>query len=199
MINITKAIDHSLQGVELDFDYDFICLMTAVAISLIGLVCVFSSSIDIVYKQANDPFFIVKKQLIFSIVGLVIGFVVYKIPMYVWHKLGPYLLVVGFVLLVAVLIPGIGRDVKGASRWINLGFFNLQVAELVKLFFVMYMAGYLVRRQDCSNIAFITAGLRYNGCIVCDCYVYAFCGWCKFIPIYIVWFKHERNFCFADY
>lgn len=148
MINITKAIDHSLQGVELDFDYDFICLMTAVAISLIGLVCVFSSSIDIVYKQANDPFFIVKKQLIFSIVGLVIGFVVYKIPMYVWHKLGPYLLVVGFVLLVAVLIPGIGRDVKGASRWINLGFFNLQVAELVKLFFVMYMAGYLVRRQE---------------------------------------------------
>ncbi|MCY1212149.1 putative peptidoglycan glycosyltransferase FtsW [compost metagenome] len=65
-----------------------------------------------------------------------------------WQQHGPRLMLVAFVLLVLVLLPGIGREVNGAKRWIGFGLFNLQPSELAKLFTVMFIAGYLVRRQD---------------------------------------------------
>ena len=57
-------------------------------------------------------------------------------------------LFLGFALLIAVLIPGIGREVNGSWRWIAVGPINVQPSELAKLFVVGYLAGYLVRRQE---------------------------------------------------
>jgi cell division protein FtsW len=65
-----------------------------------------------------------------------------------WEKAGPYLLLIGIVALSVVLLPGIGAHVNGSSRWIRLGIVNLQPSEFMKIFTVVYVAGYLVRKQE---------------------------------------------------
>ena len=66
--------------------------------------------------------------------------------MRLWQQAAPYLFVVGLVLLVLVLMPGIGREVNGSRRWISLYFINVQPSELMKLFVVLYAADYTVRK-----------------------------------------------------
>ena len=70
----------------------------------------------------------------------------FQVPLRLWQQAAPYLFVVGLVLLVLVLIPGIGREVNGSRRWISLYFVNLQPSELMKLFVVLYAADYTVRK-----------------------------------------------------
>jgi cell division protein FtsW len=114
----------------------------------IGLVMVSSASLHISARSFNQPWYYTIRQAAFMGMGLVAALIVLRIPLLVWERLGPMLLICGGVLLIMVLIPGIGRKINGASRWINLGIFNLQVSELMKLFVIVYMAGYLVRRGE---------------------------------------------------
>lgn len=70
------------------------------------------------------------------------------IPMATWQRFGGTLLIAAFALLIMVLIPGIGREVNGSLRWIGFGLFNVQPSEIAKVFVVIYLAGYLVRREQ---------------------------------------------------
>ena len=65
-----------------------------------------------------------------------------------WRLVSGLLLVVAYVLLVLVLIPGVGKVVNGSARWIDLGFFNLQPSEPAKLFLVLYLAAFLERNRE---------------------------------------------------
>ncbi len=124
-------------------------LVGAVALLLmLGFVMVASASLHIAAETYGQPWFYTIRQIIFIGMGLVAGLMAFKIPVAVWQRLGPWLLLAGLALLLLVLIPGVGRTVNGATRWINLGVFNMQVSELMKLFVIIYMAGYLVRRGD---------------------------------------------------
>lgn len=124
-------------------------LVGAVAVLLaLGFVMVASASLHIAAEDYGQPWFYTIRQIIFIGMGLVAGLIAFKIPVSVWQRLGPWLLLAGLALLLFVLIPGIGRTVNGATRWINLGVINMQVSELMKLFVIIYMAGYLVRRGD---------------------------------------------------
>ena len=84
--------------------------------------------------------------------------------MRLWEHAGPYLLLAGIVLLALVLVPGLGNHVNGSARWIKLGLFNLQPSELMKLFMIVYVAGYLVRKQD--ELANFTQGILMMGLVV---------------------------------
>lgn len=128
--------------------YDPLLLGTVVLLLAIGFVMVTSASLHIAADNYNQPWFYSIRQIVFIGLGLVIGLVVFKVPVFVWQRLGPWLLLAGLALLAFILIPGIGHTVNGATRWLNLGVFNLQVSELMKLFVIIYMAGYLVRRGD---------------------------------------------------
>ena len=64
-----------------------------------------------------------------------------------WARSSTLLYFVGLGLLLIVVLPGIGKTVNGATRWVALGSFNLQTSEFMKLFLILYLAGYLVRRQ----------------------------------------------------
>ena len=128
--------------------WDMVLLYVTFALLGIGLVMVMSASIPIAEKHLGQPFAFFQKQLLYVVLGLIAAYIVSRIPVQQWQKAGPVLLFLAFILLVAVLIPGIGKQVNGSMRWLPLGFINLQVSELVKLIVYIYLAGYLVRRGE---------------------------------------------------
>jgi cell division protein FtsW len=119
-------------------------LLSAVSLVLTGFVMITSASMDVAAERFGGAFFFSIRHGIFMILGLVLALVVSRIPLALWHRLGPVLLLVALLLL--VLIPGIGREVNGSRRWIGLGPVNLQASEIAKFFMVLYLSGYLVRR-----------------------------------------------------
>jgi cell division protein FtsW len=114
----------------------------------LGIVMVHSASVAYAAKTQGFSAYFLMRHLIYAALGLGLMAVGLRLRVRVWEKTGPYLLLGGIVLLVAVLLPGVGAHVNGASRWIKFGFFTLQPAELVKLFMIVYVAGYLVRKQE---------------------------------------------------
>lgn len=113
----------------------------------LGLLMVASASIVVSDLQFHQPFYYFYRQLIYIIIGVVLGGVVVQFDIAVWEKWGGMLLVGVMLLLALVLIPGIGRSVNGSARWISLGLISIQVSELAKFILIVYLAGYLVRRQ----------------------------------------------------
>ena len=126
---------------------DPVLLTLVLALLLGGFVILASAAISVSDKVSGDPFFYLQRQLVAAAIGLGAGVVCLFIPLQFWRTLGPLMLLGGIVLLVLVLIPGIGVEVNGSTRWIRLGFINLQVSEPARLCFLLYLAGYLVRRN----------------------------------------------------
>jgi len=127
---------------------DLALLLPAIALALIGYVMITSASMDVVAVKFNDPFYQSKRQLLFMVLGVASLLVCLMIPVDVWHKQSPWLLLLAVLLLIAALIPGLGRSVNGSTRWIPIGPLSLQPSEFAKLAVVTFTAGYLVRRQD---------------------------------------------------
>ena len=127
---------------------DWTLLTTALMLLGIGLVMIASASVGIAERQLGDPGYYLTRQLIYVGMGLTVAWVAWRVPLAVWERVGPILVIVSLLLLVMLFIPGLGRTVNGATRWLLLGPFNLQVSELVKFAMVVYLAGYLVRRGD---------------------------------------------------
>ncbi len=82
----------------------------------------------------------------FLVVSTVAAVVASQVPMRVWQLAAPYLFMLGGLLLIAVLIPGIGREINGSRRWLSLLVINLQPSEFMKLFAVLYAADYTMRK-----------------------------------------------------
>jgi len=136
-----------LFGFDID-DFDPVLLIAFVSLLTVGIIMVASSSISIADRSFANPFYYLQRQLLFVAIGIFAAFSVFKIRLVQWEKSGQSLLLFALFLLVLVLIPGIGKTVNGSTRWLPLGVFNLQVSELVKLFIVIYVAGYLVRHGE---------------------------------------------------
>lgn len=122
-------------------------LCSVVALTLIGLVGMGSASVEFAVDTYGGPFAFVQRYLFHMGLGMLAGFAVYRVPVATWQRTGWLWLCLGLVLLTLVLVPGIGRTVNGARRWLALGPLTFQVSELVKLFVIIYLAGYLVRRH----------------------------------------------------
>ena len=138
-------IDRSESG---QWPLDYILLLTTLALLVIGLVMVGSSSVSIAEQQYAAPFHYLWRQITYLLVGFVAAVAVLKVPMRLWEELGPGLILLSMLLLVLVFVPGLGRTVNGSTRWLNIVGFNLQPSELVKLFTLVYLAGYLVRHHE---------------------------------------------------
>ncbi|CAK0750601.1 essential cell division protein FtsW [Gammaproteobacteria bacterium] len=121
-------------------------LVGVLGLILMGLIMVGSASISIATDQSGNPFYFLIRQGVYVGLGLLLGWQVLRIPLRFWERLGPHLLLFGMGLLVIVLIPGIGRNVNGSSRWLGFGPLTIQPSEFVKLFSIIYLSGYVVRR-----------------------------------------------------
>jgi cell division protein FtsW len=122
----------------------------AIALLLaISLVMVYSASIA--YAQADaatqNRYYFLIRHAIFMVIGLACGYVTFQIPTPFWQKYAGKLFLLGVLMLVLVLIPGIGRVVNGSRRWISLFVINLQPSELMKFATVIYAADYTVRKS----------------------------------------------------
>ncbi|MDE0981516.1 MAG: putative lipid II flippase FtsW [Gammaproteobacteria bacterium] len=114
----------------------------------IGLLMMTSASVELASSQYSDPFFFLKRQLIFTVVGMLVLVATLHIPVTAWRAQSWYLLMVSFALLLLVLVPGVGESVKGSTRRIDLVVFDLQPSELAKVFIVIYLAAFLERQLD---------------------------------------------------
>jgi cell division protein FtsW len=128
--------------------YDKWFVFALLCIIALGLLMMTSASIVVSDKQLHQPFYFLFKQLIFLTGGVLLGSIILQIETEYWEKWGGYLLLGVMLMLALVLIPGIGRSVNGSARWMGYGPLSFQVSELTKFVIVIYMAGYLVRRNS---------------------------------------------------
>ena len=132
-------------------EYDQLLVWVVLLLMLFGMVMVYSASIslpDSPKYASYKNFHFLMRQAMFIGVSLVGGLLVFRVRVATWQRMAPYLFVLTLVLLVLVLVPGIGKGVNGARRWLSFRVFNLQPSELMKLFVVLYAADYTVRKQQ---------------------------------------------------
>ena len=131
-------------------EYDRSLAWAALLLMAIGMVMVYSASIATAeasrYTGANPAYFLMR-HTIFLGAALAAAIAVFLLPVRFWQKCSPLAFLACLLLLVLVLMPGIGREVNGARRWLDLGAITVQPSELVKLAAVLYAADYTVRKH----------------------------------------------------
>ena len=131
-------------------EFDRSLAWAALLLVSLGLVMVYSSSIATAEAgryTGNNPAYFLLRHGFFLALSLAAATAVFLVPVRLWQKSAPWFFAACVVLLVLVLIPGIGREVNGARRWLNLGVANMQPSELMKLAVVLYAADYTVRKH----------------------------------------------------
>ncbi len=132
-------------------EYDQALVWVVVLLMLFGMVMVYSASISLPdsrkYASYSNSHFLIR-QAIFVTAAICSSFIIFRVPIATWQRWAPYLFVATLILLLLVLVPGVGKGVNGAKRWLSFQIFNLQPSELMKLFVVLYAADYTVRKQQ---------------------------------------------------
>ena len=141
----TGAAPVRVKGFDQPLAWVTLCLL------MWGLVMVYSASI----AMPDNPRFANYTQTHSSVrhvasigIAFVAALLAFQVPVNTWEKLAPWIFVVSLILLIAVLIPFIGKGVNGARRWISLGVMNFQPSELAKLGVLLYASNYMVRKMD---------------------------------------------------
>ncbi len=130
---------------------DLLFLACVTSLILIGLIMVASSTVDFAATKFSNPLFFLKKHFIFIILGLLVLSIVARIKVKFYYDYGQYFLIFAIILSLLVHVPGLGKTVNGATRWIDLGFFTLQISEISRLFFFLWLSGYIVRNDFDKN------------------------------------------------
>lgn len=141
--------DHACTG-----PMDRTVLVVTYALTLMGVIMVFSASGVMAETRYGDSMFFLKRQLLWLTLGIMVLHWVARREYDVWKTLTPYVLGLTVVLLIVVLIPVLGTQVNGARRWLRLAGFSMQPGELSKLAVVLYLASFLVRKeQDVTSLS----------------------------------------------
>ncbi len=132
-------------------EYDQPLVWVTTLLLLFGMVMVYSASVGLPdspkYANYKNHHFLIR-QAMFIGAGLFFGLLAFRVRIEQWERWTPYLFIGALVLMVLVLIPGVGKGVNGARRWIGFGNFSLQPSEIMKLMMVFYAADFTVRKQQ---------------------------------------------------
>ena len=123
--------------------FDFILCITVFLLLAIGIIMVLSASAPSSLSTNGDSYTYVRKQAGFAILGIALMFLISKIDYRFYKKYYWAIYVLSCLILLLVIVPVIGREVKGATRWINLGFGQFQPSEITKIGLIIFYAGYL--------------------------------------------------------
>jgi cell division protein FtsW len=137
-----KLIQHQMQG------FDLALIGATLLLALAGTVMIYSASSSVADRNFGSSGFYLRIHLVHLAAGLAAMLLAMRIPPRVWRGWVPVGLLVCFVLLILVLIPGIGHQVGGARRWFRLGPFNMQPTEPLKLVLIAFVASYLDRKRE---------------------------------------------------
>lgn len=133
---------------ELNGQVDLWMLSAIIALVSIGLVMVASSSMSFAVMTGSGPFHYFIRHLMFLAGGLVLVFFIMRTEIKKIEKYGYVFLGLCFLALLSVWLPGIGKSVNGARRWVHIGPLQFQAVEAVKLMFIVWLSSYLVRYRD---------------------------------------------------
>ena len=137
-------------------EFDVRLLWVVTLLVAVGLLMVYSSSIASASESRFtrlSPTYFLFRQCLFVLIGAVLALFVFDTSVRTWERMAPYIFGVAVLLILLVLIPGIGRVVNGARRWIPLGPFSLQPSELMKFAMVIFAARYAVTKADVLHAA----------------------------------------------
>jgi cell division protein FtsW len=148
---VRTELDPSSKGMASVMGVDKALLWAIATLLIWGLIMVYSASVALPdnprFAKYSHTHFLMRHT--FSlVVALGVALLVFQISVQTWEKLAPWLFVASLLLLIAVLIPGIGKVINGARRWISLGFMNFQPSELAKFAVLLYAADYMVRKME---------------------------------------------------
>src|SRR3989304_3429022 len=119
-----------------------------VALVSVGVVMVYSASAIIAADRFRDPYFFLKKQLFWAVLGFGCLWAAMTLNYRILERIMLPLLVVSLVLLVLVLVPPFSQEINGTRRWFRWGPVSFQPAELAKFSLVVYLAHFLTRRRE---------------------------------------------------
>lgn len=127
---------------------DFVLISAVAALFSLGVVMVASASMPVAERLGLSTLHFAFRQCLYLFLGLGLGLLVLRVRLVWWEQCSLLCILFAVLLLAAVLVPGVGTEVNGSTRWINLGVFRLQVSEPAKLLAMIYTAGYLVRHGE---------------------------------------------------
>ncbi len=144
-------------------------MLAAVAVlSIFGILMVYDSSVAIAIRDFGNQYYFVVEQAKWLALGFIACFILSRIDYHVWRPLALPFLVGTLGLLMMVFIPGIGVHALGARRWINMGIFILQPAELTKLVLIMYLAAWFSYKEVKRFAAFALLVVAVVGLVVIE-------------------------------
>ena len=127
---------------------DTVLLTLGATLISIGVIAIASASIEYGDFHFGNPWHHTQRHAAYLMLAITLGALAYMAPAASVQRLSPWLLFLAVALLILVMIPGIGREVNGAQRWLPLGVITLQPSEFAKLAVLLYAAGYLVRQEE---------------------------------------------------
>ncbi|MED3573507.1 stage V sporulation protein E [Cytobacillus praedii] len=126
---------------------DLILIIVTLTLLAVGLTMVYSASAVWAEYKFNDSFFFAKRQMLFAAVGIAAMFFIMNIDYWTWRTWAKVIIIICFVLLIIVLIPGIGNERNGSRSWIGVGAFSIQPSEFMKLAMISFLAKFLSEKQ----------------------------------------------------
>lgn len=136
---------------------DYGLLAAAFALLGLGLIMVYSTTGILGQERFGDSLFFAKRQAFSAAIGLALAAILLNLPPRLIFRLSPWAYPLTLLLLLLPMIPGVGDQAGGATRWVSLGGFRFQPGELAKLSAVVFIAGYLARQEQ--RLASFTSGL----------------------------------------
>ncbi|MEW6765286.1 MAG: putative lipid II flippase FtsW [Pseudomonadota bacterium] len=133
---------------------DGLLLVAALGLLSLGLVMVSSASVALSDKLGS-PYHYVSRQAIFAAIGLAVAmYTLWRVDLDFLERHRYLWLLLVFIILFAVLLPGIGHVVNGSRRWIGFGPINLQASEPARLLLIFYLAAYLAAKGEIVRTTF---------------------------------------------
>lgn len=123
---------------------DYVLMGTVIFLVILGIIVLSSTSFSLSQEKFDNPFRLFTHQVVYGLIpGFFAAWICYKIPLERFRKMVVPLFIINLVLMVMVFVPGIGIEMKGASRWVSFGLFSFQPSEFLKLSFILYLASWL--------------------------------------------------------